>query len=355
MSDIKWNPSLWEGVTRYCNAVEKSITCWHHFMAKEFTSDYFTKEEVLAWLDRAKCTISTLHDLYLYDAQTSFAFHPLGSGFPERTHVQILESFALKVRNQVPRHVGEQELKRAFLDHLFSEKLVSHSILREIATVRAEQVLSTHDPLKQFAVRYLHRLDVVNGNPSYACCFERYCYTHRPSLYVVVFEYSGGHELTEEEIEEIAYVMREETSRMPKLGHFAQQLDQACALIHPKWIGRISLGPVFMSHHTEDEHQLQVVLNELGTKRDLRVASRIIYEYVLAESESEVQRLSDPKGRRHTVLQQYAVRQLNDACADRLVSYVEKHLFTSHAVAQRLPHGFCSETGHVLWTPEEML
>lgn len=336
----------WDALRAYHQVARSSVALWRAFFAQHFAGTHYETGEISQWIERVGMTFETLFQMHLYDTKHRLAIHPSGSGFPEQVHIRILE--AAKAQHVPARDV--RLLRRNFLDHLFQNERGNHWILEQIAKARGQQLILEHEVLSQFKVIRLQHLPVQNGANRYVCCFERYCYRMLPTLYVVMFTVSAD-ALDAALTEELALVLREETSRLPKLAQLAQAIDQACAPIHPTWIGRITLGPLFIAGVTKDAHELQQVIDAAGSYAS---ASRVISESIVSTGEAAVTRLFDPKGRQHQVLQQYAVRELDDECRERMVSSVEKYLFAPHAVLQMLGETFRRDINHRTITEEEL-
>lgn len=308
-------------------------------MESDFTPDHFTPEDISSWLSRFEHSMLALRDHYVYDSMRTMRIHPAGSGLPERLNIRVLETM------REGAVVSDYSLRESWLNHLFDNEAVNHGLLERIAKNAARARIKQYGTLKLFGINRLQRLPNENGKPKYVCCFERYCRLHRSSLYVLVFE-SSEDPLDSELLKELSLVLREESSSLPRLGTMARHIDQAIAVVHPVWLGRISLGPVFVSHVTQDEHELQETLNASAKNGEYIAASRFIYEYVLAESSEPMQTLFDPKGRKHAFLQQFAIRELHEECQERGVTELQKHLFAPHHIVQALPEEFRRSIGH---------
>jgi hypothetical protein len=350
MTNLILGENPWQAVLDYHACMQRVVRTWEKFIQDDFHSDYFLPEDVLPWMARVSHTFDILRDEHMFDTMRSLRVHPVASGFPERLHLRLLEAKRDALIDQNGPDVNA--LKSAFLDELFTTGRSNHWLLEKIAKASAASQLLQHKPLQLFAINRLQRVDSKNGTHAFVCCFERYCYRHIPSTYLIVFE-SSDETLSEEVLRDLASVLKEETSHFPLLQRFAHQIDRAFISIHPKWVGRVSLGPVFISHVTRDEHMLQETLNDMTPTGVYQAASRIIYEYVASTSEVSVGRLYDPQGRAHTRLQEFAVRELDAECVERGVTSVEKHLFAPHHVIQALSEDFRREIGHRIKMLEE--
>lgn len=339
MTTPNWTQGPWSALLCYSETLQKVVRSWKSFMENDFTPDYFTDDDIRSWIERFEHSMLALRDLYVYDPLRNLQIHPVASGFPERLNVRILENMR---SNEV---VDGRALRESWLDHLFAEKVVNHGLLERMAKNDARKRINQHGTLKLFGINRLQRLPKENGRPAYVCCFERYCRIHRPSLHILVFE-SSEDPLGPELLTELTTVLREESSSLPRLGTMARHIDHAIAVIHPVWLGRISLGPIFVSHVTHDDHELQKVLDTSTPPDEFVAASRFIYEHVLADKAEPVQTLFDPKGRKHEFLQRFAIREMHEECQERGVTELEKHLFAPHHIVQALDETFRQSVGH---------
>lgn len=346
VTEQAWDMAPWKGLSAYTETMQGVVRSWRTFFEGEFSPEHFTKKELWEWSKRLEVTFSTLREQYYYDTLQSVQVHPVASGFPEMTFVRILNSMHQQLKGKENSSASSASLRRLVLDSLFEYQRVNQWLLERTAKARAREILTLAEPIALFKVRSMTQFPEITGRRVYACCFERFCYRHIPSLYLILFEYSGEGEFGGADLQAFLRVIEEDTSNLPLLGRFAERLDLALAPIHPKWVGRISLGPVFIAHTTKDEHQLQQTLNEYTPPGELAAVSRIIYEYVMSEKEYSSLRLFDSRGQPHTILQDFAVKQSDDECRARTVSHVEKFLFAPHNIVQSLSEEFRREIGH---------
>jgi hypothetical protein len=152
----------------------------------------------------------------------------------------------------------------------------------------------------------------------------------------MLFEVSQSWEPNGDDLTSFVRVLREDTEIVGSLEQLACDIDRSHAAIHPKWLGRVIGGPIFIAGVTQDVNLMQRALDQSEHKGDqFSTASRVIYEYVVSCGEQPVYRLTDPHGNRHSCVQEYAVRSF-DEHHKRGVTHVEKHLFAPHRVIQSL-------------------
>lgn len=342
MLDVPSRLEAWSDLLQYCDCMQSVIQEWRNFLSMDFSSGWFDVDEILGWFDELSRTIEVLRHLYVYDHTSRLEICVTASGFPERYHVHNL--------HHSPHLHDERHslslVRKMFLDDLLQTGTVNHWMLKRTAEARAQELYAAQSVLSEFRVRSLQVVKIEDGVYTYRCYFDRYCNRHVPSLYLMLFETSE--ELTETLMSELSFVLEEGTSFLPLLGNLAEEVDRALVPVRPIWLGRIGLGPVFISGITKDEHELQSAIDKSSSDGEMLAASRIVYEYVQSKGATPVQRLFDAKARRHTALQDYAIRQIDDECRVRKVTSVEKYLFAPHNVIQQLDEGFRRTLGHKL-------
>lgn len=346
MDSVRWSLDPWYTLLRYIETLEHECSIWKRFFESEFQTDRIQRLDITEWLDDMLHTFKVLQQKYLYDSKHVLSVSQAASGFPERFHIH-----QLAVPDEVVESDSEAAIRRLLIDEVFKTGHVNQWMLERIAKVRASVLQKQRKTLSLFRVRSVNLVDASNGVQHYSVCFERYCYRNIPALYVMYFdcddEFDSGLQ------KELESVLDEETSRLPLLGDLATAIDRAIAPIHPCWVGRITVGPIFISRMTRDDHELQQVLDQ-NFDLGVSAASRLIYEYVVSEKSFSSQRLYDAVGRSHTKLQEFAVRQFDEECRARQVTYVEKHLFAPHVVVQNVSEEFRSSIGHVIQSRGEI-
>ncbi len=340
MGDVSWTLDPWDALLRYISTLERECDIWRRFFESDFQSDHIGRDDVLSWITDMSRTFTVFRQMYVYDSKHTLSVSQVASGFPERFHVH-----QLAVYDESADSVSEASVRRMFLDDLFKHKHANQWLLERVAKAGAASLRKQGPVLALFRVRSVRCIDIIEGQRHYAMIFERYCYRNIPALYVMYFDCDGEFDAVLQH--ELEVVLEEETSRLPLLGDLATAIDRAIAPIHPYWVGRVTAGPIFISRMTRDDHELQQVLDqnyELGAA----AASRLIYEYVVSEKSFSAQRLYDAKGRNHSRLQDFVIRQLDEECRSRQVTHVEKHLFAPHFVVQNVSEIFRSGIGHVI-------
>jgi hypothetical protein len=347
MSDLRLADTAWKPLHGYLSCVQGAVGDWRDFLATK-DIDWMPNSEIEAWLNRFDNTLLSLRDLLTYDEHTALDVRPENSGLPQHYHVQEISRLHRHLDSSVDYQTLLARLKRAQLDHIFESGTHSPSLLREIGQTSLRIRLQENEPLRLFHWCGIRNLESPNGNQAFLCSWERYTAQPLPVRYVMVFETSDGWNPNDENLDELMSWLKHETEGLPKLGDLGSDIDRAHAHIHPKWIGRLVLGPLFMSHLTQDVHQLQKALDSTAAPGEYLGASRIIYEYVLSDGEKTMTDLTDPEGRLHCKLQDFGVR-LNGEHYERQVTHLEKHLFVPHGVAQLLNEEYRKEIGHQLY------
>lgn len=338
----------WQTLRDYIACMHDTVGVWSAFF-DSFQPQWFPPEEISSWIERINHSLQVLESRYMYDPLELLSIDPLASGFPQRYSMRILEHERERiVRDKAVPKVTSQSLRKAFLDHLFMNNEANAALLEQIGKTTAQELLPEAETLNLFRLRSLSKVSAKNGKKAYVCCWERYGYRNVPTLYAMLFECSSK-SLTKKDQSDLSLILREETTQMPLLERLGRNIDYAMANVHPKWIGRIILGPVFVSHVTQDKNPLQKTLDKIFPKGEkYGAASRVIYEYVMSEREDPVEKLSDPRGRRHKVIQVFGVRESDDECYRRRITNIEKTLFAPHAVIQMLDDAYRKEIDHQL-------
>ena len=135
---------------------------------------------------------------------------------------------------------------------------------------------------------------------------------------------------------------------MPTMLALAENLDRGFSCFHPKWVGRISLGPVFISHCTKHETNIQRKMDEMAPAGVYEPVSRAIFEFVVSSGRKSVRHLRDSIGNLHTHLEEYLVPAHELDCIERGVTQVKKFFLAPHRVVQILGEEFRHEYGHEL-------
>lgn len=337
----------WNDLHQYIATLRSAVATWKTFFAGK-NIDWMSEQSVQDWLGRLDVSFVSLRDRFVYDDNALLDIVPTNSGFPQHYHIEDITRLALLVRSKTTDEQGSvTQLKRMFLDQVFEQKTTSQALLYDISQAVLAVRLRTNIPYSLFTMGPVVKLVSRNNRQSYSCVWERYTVQPLPIRYVMVFEADRGWSPQGIDLQQLAFVLQQETLGLPKLAELGEEIDRANARIYPKWIGRIILGPIFIAKLTQDDHKLQQALDAVAVGPISKSASRIIYEYVLADSERAVSGLSDPQGVPHVCMQHFAVR-LQGEHFERQVTHLEKHLFAPHDVIQQLDENYRKEIGHQL-------
>lgn len=346
MQDVPLVDDAWKPLRDYLACISASVSLWRNFLSNK-SIDWMSVSDINQWLGRFENSLEALRELLMYDEQSSLDVQPERSGLPQHYHLNEIVHLWQQIDPDEDYLMIIARLKRAELDHIFESKTASIALLREITQTGLRMRLLKQEPMQLFRWCGLVPLRSPHGGRAYQCAWECYTTQPLPVRYVMIFDVSDEWHPNEENESELQSLLRHETDGLPKLGDLGRDIDRAHAHIHPKWIGRIVLGPLFVSHLTRDENKLQQALDALAEPGQYLAASRIIYEYVLSESENPMTELTDPEGRPHRRLQEFGVR-LHGEYYERQVTHLEKHLFAPHGVIQLLDEEYRKEIGHQL-------
>lgn len=330
----------WHPLRTYVATMRHMIHVWgNFFQTREI--DWVTAEHVSAWLDRLKNTFDALENMYIYDDLQTLRIEREQSGFPRPRHLDLL------CHRQKDLKFDAKDLRKSkgqFLDALFSTREVNLRSLEKVAKVRTDRLLATRQIYHAFRLLGIEeRNSPTTGRNAFVCVWERF--TEKPAFYVMLFEaddvWSAG-----DDLDSIAEIVKGATSHDLALEAIARRIDISDARVHPKWLGRVVLGPVWISNLTLDDHVLQNVVNEVRSDQN-HAASKIVYEYVFSERESSISRVRDAEGREHHSMQTYGVR-LGPQYRKRGVTFFEETLFIPHEVIQCMDETWRVENGHQL-------
>ncbi len=340
MNDNKY--VSWQSLSQYIDSIRHSINQWEIFFSTR-TIDWLPASEINDWLQKIRGSYDVLEALYLYDEMKSVSFIPQSSGFVCVKH--LIEMYMLKNQGIDEEDDSLEGLKRVFLDNLFSTKKINYNLLEKIAKADAKNMIREKSILVPFELTFFKNLEGKSGRRAYLCSWNTFVLQSLPVKYVMLFEATDPWYPNEANLNSLGELLREESTIVASMVDFAKIIDRASASIHPKWIGRIILGPVQISNFTEDEHHLQQILDSIGSPDDFISTSRIIYEYIVAEGEQSIKSLLDPSGELHKYMQNYVARHDGEH-SKRGVTHLEKHLFAPHQVIQVLDRQYIGEIDH---------
>lgn len=344
----------WSALLKYTACMRGIFDSWEQFFINRNQIEWLSHDKIQDLLVRLRVTLDVLEGFHLFDPLSTLSIAPENSGFPERRYLDQL-TYEL---NGYQSEVGDlfqntRVLKKSFLDTLFSTVEINVPLLERISKAQSREVLLTSNIFLPYKFNGLEELDSHGGQRrAFLCSWERYVVQNLPVKYFMLFEADDEWSNNSEDVKNLSAILCEETSLVVKLNALARHIDMTNALIHPKWVGRIIFGPVFISHLTEDNHQLQKALDRLSGHDEMLGASRIIYEYVISEGEEPVGRITDSFSRFHNCIQKFAVKERDPEHVERGATHVEKQLFAPHAVIQQLDDDYVKKIGHVLNSTE---
>jgi hypothetical protein len=323
-------------VQQYTTAILLNVGVWKKYCADTFHSDWISKEQLSAWLDRIMTTISVLKYKYMCDESLVMDIAAVSSGLPRPFDIRLLEYEQKKMSTDGEEsRISTKDLKRSFVEEICRKHSVNNALLDLIGKAYVAEIIMKSEIASIFRIVGFSEVHSTSGCKAYVCHWEQYPNQVTPVLYSMLFEYCDSGNIAEEILSELTVVLREETSNMPQLATLGRRIDQSIAIVRPKWIGRIIFGPVFISGFTCDEIDLQKIIDHVAeSSGDVISASRMLYEYVISEGEDDARGLCDPRGNKHHVLQRFNPRHGDDECYDRGVTHVHKWLYAPHAVIQ---------------------
>jgi len=338
----------WQSLLEYTTCMRNVFTVWEKFFFNHQSIEWLTHDQIKEFLMQLRVTLDVLEGFHLFDTLSLLSIASEDSGFPRRRHLDNLKYELSDLRaNDLAKNT--RILKSSFLEILFSTVKINVPLLERISKAQAYEVLASSPIFLPYKFNGIEELRVKHGSRrAFLCSWERYVVQNLPVKYVMLFEVSDKWNGDEVDVQSLSTILCEETSLIIKMNDLARYIDTSHAMIHPKWIGRIIFGPVFISHLTEDSHQLQQALNRVAGDGETLSASRVIYEYVISQGEFATKSLTDSRGHFHECIQKFAVRRQDAEYVERGVTHLEKHLFAPHAVIQQLDDDYRKSIGHTL-------
>jgi hypothetical protein len=339
------NPLVqWQSLRSYVGMMSNMITAWEDFfLAQEI--DWITADFTSAWLSKLRTSLEVLESQHVYDSLDTLVTNPRNSGFPLRRHIDMLQHKQSRSTVDLAEH---RQAKQLFLDSLFAKAEVGVSALANVAKRRVTNRLATEELIEPFGFVGIFPLKSPSKErDAYVCIWERF--TDKPMLYSMVFESDAGWKQSAEEVSMLCDILLNVTALELPLAKIARRVDIADARIHPKWVSRIVLGPVWIPGVTADDHFVQQLLDGEHNAAQLS-ASRVLYEYALSESEATMtssSRIRDRNGRKHKVTQVYSVRPELEY-RERGAAFMQETLFVPHRLIQQLESNAHVQLGHQL-------
>ena len=239
--------------------------------------------------------------------------------------------------------------KRLFLDSVFLNRRVSVGALEDVSKHSAYALLAKseiHRPFQMLGIE--ERQSPTSNRKAYVCTWDRF--TDRPMHYVMVFEASVDWTPHSDSFSALVETLQNVSTHEISLERIARRIDISDIRIYPKWLGRIVLGPVWISHMTAGDHLLQHALDAVSSEVQ-QCASQVISEYVFSERESEISQVRDAQGNAHQYIQTFGVRP-EVKHRERGVAFFEETLFAPHEIIQHLDDELHRTIGHKLIATE---
>lgn len=333
----------WQALRSYTGMMSNMITAWEDFFHTQ-EIDWITTDITRSWLTKLRTSLEVLESQHVYDDLDTLVVNPKHSGFPTRRHIDMLQYMYARAVADPAEH---RQAKQLFLDALFAKVDAGVSALANVAKSRVTNRLASEKIIEPFGFVGIFTLKSPSTQrDAYVCLWERF--TDKPMLYAMVFETDADWEQSAEVMSELCETLQSVTSLELPLAKIARRIDISDAQIHPKWVSRIVLGPVWIPDVTTDDHVIQHLLNSDTNEAHLS-ASRVLYEYALSEREADMSnsRIRDRNGRKHETTQVYTVRP-EPEYRGRGAAFKKETLFVPHELIQELESDTRVRMGHQL-------
>ena len=294
-------------------------------------------------------TVRALEMKYLFSDQAS---RPLmvdvtESGFPNHIELSEMETDLRNKSAQLRDLPGLAALKQALAEELLRGNAEPIDILRQLS------LRTYYDSLHEdslFLPFNQGRLQVA-PSPLVSGKIERG--THRiafscfdfasncPYITFMTFNSENGSiDESSPEFAKLLNVLQQEGSRAPDIGILAMSIDDALEDIHPKFLKRLRIGPLYsrviLQNRTANpadfrEPYLQELLR--GSNRDDDFVLLLTEEVIFSKRQEVTKSLFSPIGRSREV---FAITESDPECARRRASAVQHYYLMSHDLLQQV-------------------
>lgn len=336
----------WEVLCEYIACMRHMNSAWRNFFLSREV-DWLSQGQIQEWLERLERTIDVFYGHYLFDNLATLRSSSKETGFPSRRYLDLLAHEKTIAENNSQ---SVRDAKQVFLENLFLTKHINVPMLEKVSKALTHQALLTGDIIFPFSFEgVIEKISPTENRKAYVCSWERY--TNMPIKYVMLFETDHAWSPVGEDLEEFKGLLRNATALASPMEKLARSIDVADARIYPKWIGRITLGPVWMTEMTASSHEFQRAVDDNQEDDNPQIASKVFYEYVISDEEFSLERLRDGKGRLFSRMQKFAVKG-DDEHYKHGATHIDTNFFASHDVIQRLDAQYRREIGHQLHSIE---
>ncbi len=283
-------------------------------------------------------TLRALGLKYLFEETDHMRIDLTASGFPNHLEIRKMAADLQQLKGGGTKPVNEETLKRQLLDELIRGNSHPTSILRKLARAQYNKSIEEGGLFGEFVpgqLRELKVFDAAKHRKRFLCSWASFdTVTNRPFLYLMVFDNhpdpDGPRTERVDHDPQFVEMVRRCTHNTAPLKVVASDIDEAYAWVHPKVLKRIDVGPILsMYDRTEDEHAKEIGRHIPEGHFLMRVTTEIVFS--VGQERRSTGFLSKSELR-----EVFHVDETNKDCMERMVSEVQKYLFTTHTVLQYL-------------------
>lgn len=300
------------------------------------------------FLTKFLSTIGALRMKYAYASKDRTLWVDLSeSGFPHHIEISYLTADLQTRKNRLSGLLSRARVVNLMLDHMIAEHKDPVHLLTQMAErtylemLDEEALFFTYTPGLFTLVPSENPTSPVRSYHYQWACFDSV--TNRPYLHQMMFEQDVSSEpLTHDGPEREAFdrVMRFEGGRAPLLGDMAVLIDDAIETIHPKWIKRICIGPLYSRLLLQErtppesgsrEHVMTQLLGQYAS-RDEDFVLFFTHEIIFSREQKTSTGLLSKRRTREI----FAVPATDAECAKRRVSMLYTNILMPHYLLQHI-------------------
>jgi hypothetical protein len=300
--------------------------------ASEWSQGALCARDCTDYLRGLQACYGILRGRFAFDANDPLMVDVSHAGYP---HNYMLARVAVDRKNIAVQAAGTrittEQLKRVFLDHIFRTGEANPSILHAIACAQYADVFASmggefdprfmcEGPIQESATRY--RVQWGSFDPR----------LNIPTLYGMVFSVTG--EAGESLFAELLLVLRHESRVDRSIAMLAHYIDTAIEDVHPLFVTRVTLGPLFLPGFTMGDVVWQQLLEKHAAPDEFIMEIVADHTYSVDTQKPSARAVSFGVSPAET--QVYAVEKADQLCFERGAHAVERIVVLPHRIVQIL-------------------
>lgn len=254
---------------------------------------------VFEYIEKLENTMRALQAKYYFNGvmnhrQSSMLYiDTIDSGFPMEKEIEEMMADKARANDFLENLPSKQEIRESILDFAMSKKSVNQELQYDLAMRRYYQMLVQNDLFRAVMKPQFFKVKGANNsNPTYLCHWAVFDVKKNiPNIYIMIFEYSGGGELTDDKVfydSFCAQIIGESSSAL-KLLSIAHHFDSQFASVHPKSLKRVHVGPVYKNGVTKHNGFIESVLANVSNPNNNWVFAWSV-ESLLSKSSRQIKK-----------------------------------------------------------------